>query len=66
MPGSCRSGVACCHLLMHSKMRASSEVSREYWQDMPCDMEGVELAEVAVPLPMDIAVGGSCSTPLVM
>lgn len=33
---------------------------------MPCDMEGVELAEVAVPLPMDIAVGASCPSPLVM
>ena len=40
-------------------MRTHLKVSREFWQDMPCDMEGVELAEVAVPLPMDIAVGAS-------
>lgn len=69
VPSSCRTTSTCCHMLMHGciciQMRTSFEVSREFWQDMPCDMEGVELAEVAVPLPMDIAVGASCQTPLV-
>ena len=48
------------HGCVYTMMRIWFEVSREFWQDMPCDMEGVELAEVAVPLPMDIAVGASC------
>ena len=64
VPSSCRTSFTRCHMLMYgcvdTHTRISFEVSREFWQDMPCDMEGVELAEVAVPLPMDIAVGASC------